>query len=83
MSLRLPPSASPLRELFTLDDLVDPFRLPSLRRAYAAAKCHLRDEPAVRAVNALIMYVDGTVRLVRFGREGGIKVLWTFGNPAE
>lgn len=49
-----------------------------LQRAKAEAKRFYESEPGARSFVIPVWYGDGSVRLVRIGPRGGLKVLWTF-----
>lgn len=49
-----------------------------LPRAKANAKRFYESEPKARIFTIPVWRADGSVQLVRIGRRGGHKVLWTF-----
>ena len=83
--LHMPLSDSPLRDLFDTADLVrlahpdNRSDLPTFRQAVTAARRHLDLDPAARAAHGIGLCADGTLRLIRVGRRGGIARLWNFG----
>jgi hypothetical protein len=81
MSLALPLSDSPIREMFDIRDLIDWRGLPTFRQGLTSAKAFLAAEPAARSVNSIVIRADGEIWLIRIGKRGGWKRVWNFGNP--
>ena len=81
MSLSLPVSNSPLRQMFEVNDLVHWHNLPTFREALFAARNFLAVDSAARSVNSLAVMADGTIRLLQVGKRGGVRRLWNFGSP--
>jgi hypothetical protein len=79
----LPPASSPLRSLFSVEDLaamgpVIAGRVPLLGDAKRSAKRLMAANPAVRSVVSIAARFNDDVVLVRFGPRGGQKILWNF-----
>lgn len=88
--LSLPPTDHPAREFLSVAQLVECTatpesrrRLPGLqqaarqaREAFAHSAAH---KGGLQAIHSLVCFADGTLRLVRFGPNGGKRILWTFG----
>jgi hypothetical protein len=81
MSLKLPASNSPIRELFDIADLADWHKLPTFGQAWRGAKAFLQAEPAARAVHSIVIRATGEIWLIRVGKRGGWNRIWNFGNP--
>lgn len=86
MSLRLPPSGHPTRELFEVKQLAEAeqqrFRnLPTFRDAVRAGRDFLKRDKAARSVHSLCLRADGELWLIRVGNRGGFDKVWNFGNP--
>lgn len=85
MSLLLPPQDSPLRDFFSMSDLLSlgtaegRRALPTLAQARLGARRTFEADRNVRGVHAIVATADGKVKLVRFGPRGGTAHLWTFG----
>lgn len=84
MSLKLPPANSPVRELFEMAHLAEVGnpairnKLPTLQTAKAQARGVLA-KGAARSVTYFVLRADGNLHLVTFGRKGGFRVRWNFG----
>lgn len=77
--LRLPAADSPLRQMFSVEDLA--LRLgsvPLFRDAMRSAAAMFEDR-AVSSVNLVCRRMDGEIWLVQVGPKGGWKRLWNFG----
>ena len=85
MSLKLPASSSPLRELFDLADLAaltdvkNRMKLPNLQKAKFSARQMFSSDDAIRQVHMLVIRANGELHLMKFGPKGGTKKLWNFG----
>ena len=86
MSLLLPPSNHPARELFEVSDLAtmcapsNRQHLPTLPQAKrAAAATFANAGGAIRAITSVVLHADGSVRLQQFGPRGGRVQKWNFG----
>ena len=85
MSLKLPASSSPLRELFDIADLAAladiqaRTKLPTLQQAKMTARNVFATDNAVKQVNMLVIRANGELHLMKFGPKGGTKKLWNFG----
>lgn len=85
MSYSLPLTSSPLRALFSVEDLVTiadrerRHQLPTLAQAGIAARKMMREDSTVRSVHSICVTHDEHLRLVRFGNRCGSKRLWDFG----
>ena len=85
MSLKLPASSSPLRELFDVADLAaladvkNRLKLPNLQQAKFTARNIFSSDNAIRQVNMLVIRANGELHLMKFGPKGGTKKLWNFG----
>ncbi len=83
MSYRLPASDSSLRSLFDVRDLVaigtKQVSPADFRNALSGARSFLANEPAAREVHSLCVKADGELILLRVGKRGGWKKLWSFG----
>jgi hypothetical protein len=83
LSVHLPPAGSHARECIDADAVVEmlsPGRrlaLPFKRDAVRDACAFLADNQAAKSVQ-VICWNATDVQLVRVGRRGGTKVLWTF-----
>lgn len=83
--LRLPSAESPIRALFDVADLVAlaapeaRMKLPSHREAAASAKALFAAELPASAAHFLVWRANGELHLERFGRLGGWKKVWNFG----
>jgi len=83
--LSLPTSDSPLRELFDVAELAamaapgNRQNMPTFRDVRLKAPSFFASEPAARSFHAIVVRADGQLWLVRFGRKGGWKRLWNFG----
>lgn len=81
MSLSLPLKNSPLRNLFEIDILITWKDLPTFREAKLSAMSFMLKETGAKSVNSICIRSTGEIWLVRFGKRGGWKKLWNFGNP--
>jgi hypothetical protein len=87
MSLRLPLSSSPVRELFDVADLatLGNFeglrKLPTLRQALHAGREFLAANKAARSLHSIVLRGNGDVALIYVGPRGGWREVWNFGNP--
>lgn len=85
MSLRLPPSDSPIRELIDLNQLAslsapaERQKLPTLTQARELARRTFEADRAAKSVNILVLLMDGSLELVSYGPRGGRQTLWKFG----
>ena len=86
MSLALPLSSSPLRQLFDVAHLAEMaapenrFRLATLKDAKASARRTFEAAGrAARGVHAIYLAADGSLVLAYFGPRGGFRKLWNFG----
>lgn len=85
MSLKLPVSSSPLRELFDVADLAAladiqvRMKLPNLQQAKMSARNTFANDNAAKQVNMLVVRANGELHLTAFGPRGGVKRLWNFG----
>ena len=83
--LHLPSSSSPLRSLFDVAELAKMAapsarrNMPTFRDARLKAPAFFAGEPSARSLNAIVVRADGQLWLVRFGRKGGWRRLWNFG----
>lgn len=80
--LALPVTASPLRELFDVADLVALGTKKASPASFAIAKLGAQrafSDSAVRSVNSICIRASGELWLVQFGPRGGHKKLWNFG----
>lgn len=83
--LHLPSSTSPLRSLFDVAELAvnaapgNRQNMPTFRDARLKAPAFFADEPAAQSLHAVVARADGQLWLVRFGRKGGWRRLWNFG----
>lgn len=80
MSLYLPLSDSPLREMFEVSALVEPMKLPNFRDALQSCREAVKQRN-VRSAQALAIRADGNVWLIQVGKRGAWKKLWCFGIP--
>ncbi|NOY60280.1 MAG: hypothetical protein GXO75_15325 [Calditrichaeota bacterium] len=76
--LRLPQQNSPLRKLFSIDDLLAD-RFPTFREAKLSAQKMFKSDPAIKAVNIILQRANGEIWLVKFGPKSGWKKIWNFG----
>jgi hypothetical protein len=93
MSFRLPPVAHPAREamgdLATLAHTLDPANAASLLSTLQARRSAERTfeadtTGAMRRVCFVVLRADSDERwLISFGRRGGWKKLWNFGNGRD
>lgn len=85
MSLRLPLSSSPIRELFDvrhLADLAAPAnrsKLLGFRETILSARRTMESDKAIRSVHSICLRADGELWLIRVGPKGGWKKVWNFG----
>lgn len=83
MSHLLPPTNSPIRELFEVADLVEIGlgRYPGDRAdASRKARAFFAAEPRAKALITFAVNAEtDELQLLRFGPRGGRRVLWTFG----
>lgn len=86
MTISLPPTTHPARQLFDMPSLVDtlapaarPF-LPTLRSILFAASTFTWT--GIQARHFVCVKVDGSIVLERIGPKGGHKTVWTFYRPA-
>ena len=85
MSLKIPASSSPLRELFDVADLAAladiqvRVKLPTLPQAKMSARNTFANDSALRQVNMLVIRANGELHLTALGPRGGVKRLWNFG----
>jgi hypothetical protein len=79
--LSLPTTASPLRQMFDVQSLVDWRTLPTFRQGLEGCTRFLQSEPAAKSAQSVVMRADGEIWLIRVGPKGGWKKLWNFGNP--
>lgn len=86
MSIALPATDSPIRDLFDMQYLASvlaprnrPF-LPTLREALAQAR--QLDWTGIAARHYVCTRADGSIILERVGPKGGHKTIWTFYRPA-
>lgn len=83
--LHLPSSNSPLRSLFDVAELAvmaspeNRQKMPTFRDARLKAPVFFTAEPAARELYAIVVRADGQLWLVRFGRRGGWRRVWNFG----
>ena len=77
--LSLPLPASPIRDMFDVEDLAYR-RFVTLADAKASAKRACWD--GVRSMAFLVLRADDRVQLISIGPRGGRKVLWNFGKAA-
>ena len=86
MSLSLPPSSSPIRQLFEVSDLAklasveERAKLPTHPQAVLAARRVFESETAAKAVHILVHRSTGELWLERFGPRGGWTRVWNFGS---
>lgn len=87
MSLRLPLSSSPLRELFDVADLAklgdtaEVRKLPTYREAITRGREFLDSCPMARSICYLALLANGTLVLARVTRANA-RALWQFGKVA-
>lgn len=85
MSLALPTSSSPLRQLFDVADLAEMAspanrsKLPTFRQTVQSAKSFFAGETSAKAVNAVTFRANGELWLVEVKRSGAWRKLWNFG----
>ena len=83
MSYRLPPTNSPIRDMFDMSDLVA-MLAPANFQSLTTFSSALRAAPGTvkrlgaHSTNQIVMMANGTICLVRFGARGGHKKLWRF-----
>ena len=83
MSLKLPPSDSPIRALFDMRQLAevgDPANrpmLPKFPEALANARAFLEDEPDARSICMFALSSNGKLWLLRISKSGSCPV-WNF-----
>jgi hypothetical protein len=75
---RLPPQDPPLRQNFSVADLV-PRRFPSFREIIVAARSVFSAEFPPVSFTAIVLRADGQVWLIECRRSGSWKRLWNFG----
>lgn len=79
----LPPRHSPLRELFTVEQLVAIHHDHTLASTLPAAKAEMRRmtrrDPAIKRGFFLCLDAKDRLNLVSVGPRGGHKTEWTFG----
>lgn len=80
MSLSLPASNSPLREMFEVSSLVSPMSLPTFRQALNSCQATVQ-QAGVATVQAIALRANGEAWLIQVGKKGGWKRLWNFGSP--
>lgn len=85
MSLVLPLSGSPVRELFDVAHLVeiaDPAnraKLATFRECISNARKMYAGNKAIKAVHSFCLRANGELWLIRVGPRGGWKKVWNFG----
>jgi len=85
MSLALPTSSSPLRQLFDVADLAalaspsNRAQLSTFRGTVQSAKSFFAGEPAAKSLNAVTLRANGELWLVEVKRSGAWRKLWNFG----
>ena len=83
MSYRLPPVNSPLRDLFSMSDLVAMLapakasNLTTFASALRAAPDTIKRLGAA-SINQVVVKANGSICLYHFGPRGGRKLLWQF-----
>jgi hypothetical protein len=87
MSLKLPASDSPIRELFDVGHLADVAspanrrNLPTLAQARRQA-IQIFKAGAAKSATFIVLRMNGTIGLVQFGNRGGVRHVWNFGGAA-
>lgn len=86
MSLKLPAKNSPVRELFEVAHLAEiaapavRHKLPTLgearRQSYGIFE---KSKYSPKTITYIVLRANGDVQLVSFGRKGGFRVRWNFG----
>lgn len=85
MSLALPTSSSPLRQLFDVADLAalaspsNRAQLPTFRQTVQSAKSFFAVETSAKSLNAVTLRANGELWLVEVKRSGAWRKLWNFG----
>ena len=85
MSFRLPPSDSPIRDLFAIEDvaaMADPAeraKLPDFRGLVRSLQDFVLNDERVESACGLCWRADGSLWLVRVGSRGGWSKVWNFG----
>ena len=85
MSLALPLSGSPIREMIDLEVLADMAhpgnrtKIPTFRQSLESGRAFLKADKAARSVFSYTLRADGSLWLLKVNKNGSWKCEWDFG----